>query len=531
MAGKNRAQSGWTWEKFLGWMSSMKLAVVLLLILTIISIIGVLLPQFVPDGFRGTLDDLYINKYGKFFGGLLVMLDFNQIFTAWWYYILLTLVCVQISFCSFDRLGKILVLVRKVSYLGEPQKFREQANSESFETDADAAVAAEAVSAEIKKKGFRVFSVDEEGKKLIFGRRGTLSQFGPFLSHIGMVLIIVGAALSYLQSFSHTQWMARGDVVEVPSLDYMANPAYQFELVVNRLSRAFGIEKKPSARMIIDNLIRNSDWRSLPEAIDSEIIYRVRLDRFEAQFTAEGKPKAYLSDVTVYNDTDLSKPAFSHLIKVNDPLIYKGVFFYQSSYAPSSAGAEWVEISLTGNDSLSSEISRTIRLDIGGDPVALNATDTLRVLKFVGSFKLGNDGQVVDQGMGADNPAAQVLISRSGGVLAQKWIFKNFPQFSHGGDSPYSLTMGQFQEGYITGLTIRTHKSQSVIWLGFTLMVLGIILSFYINHRQVWALVAPRADGGAKVYLAGMAFKLKVPFRDQFREIVDSARAKINDGK
>ena len=526
MAGKKREQGGW--EKFLGLMNSMKLAVILLLILTIISIIGVLLPQFVPDGFRGTLDDLYIHKYGKLLGGLLVVLDFNQIFTAWWYYILLTLVCVQITFCSFDRLGKILVLVRKVSFLNEPQKFREQANSDSFETESDPSLATERLSAAIHKKGYKVFSENEDGRRLVFGRRGSLSQFGPFFSHIGMVLIIVGAALSYLQSFSHTQWMARGDVVEVPNLDYMANPSYQFELVVNRLSRAFGAEPRPSVRMVVDNMIRSSDWRDLPDEINHEISFRVRLDRFEAKFTPEGKPKAYLSDVTVFDNADLTKPAFSHLIKVNDPLIHKGVFFYQSSYAPSSSGAEWVEIAFNGIDSLSAGIDRTIRLDIGGDPVALNATDTVQVLRFVGSFKLGNDGQVVDQGMGADNPAAQVLIRRGGDELLQKWVFKNFPQFTHGGDNPYSITMGQFQEGFITGLTIRTHKSQSVIWLGFGLMVFGIILSFYINHRQVWAMVAPKAEGGAKVYLAGMAFKLKVPFRDQFREIFEAARDKIN---
>ncbi|MCE5272706.1 cytochrome c biogenesis protein ResB [bacterium] len=512
-----RTLAGLFWEL----MDSMKFAVALLIIMTTVSVIGVLLPQYPPDGFAGSLEMLYLDKFGRVLGGLFIFLGLDRLFTVWWYYLLLALLCFNILVCSFNRLGGILRLVRRVHFLKEEKSYRDQANHRAARLDLDPQAAAARASVLLRKDGYRVFESAGEaaGVRLLYGRRGRFSPLGPFFTHIAMVLVILGAAISYLLSFEHFQWMAPGDTVRVPDMSYLATPAYQFELVRGRLRKAFGLPSAPSSLLELDSRVRDSDWRELDPALAAGALFSVQLDRFEAQFTPQGKPLAYLSTVTVLEGEGADrKPLFSHIIKVNDPLIQRGVYFYQSSYAPGGEGADWVELTFESTDSAAaSHETHSLRLKPGGEALPLGESgDSVRVARFVGTFQMNAQGQVAASGGEDRNPAAEVQVIRDGQELMRVWVFKNFPNFSHRPGLPWAVVLKDYGKGYLTGLTIRTHRSQNVIWLGFLLMALGVTLSFYVNHREFWVLVRPEGDSGAHVSVAGLSYKWKQPFGAEF---------------
>ncbi len=249
----------------------------------------------------------------------------------------------------------------------------------------------------------------------------------------------------------------------------------------------------------------------------------MRLEKFDALFTSQGRPKAYLSMVTVLSPEEEEKELYSYSIKVNDPLIHEGVYFYQSSYSPGGGGAQWVDLSVVSSDSLNSR-RYSLKVKPGANAIPIGTSgDSIRIERFVGSFKLGSDGQVTSQPGDDTNPAAQVVINRGGEELSRSWVFKNFPEFSHRRQSLYSVTMGDYGKSYITGLTVRTHRSQIVIWIGFALMVAGVLLSFYVNHRQMWVMVKPE-DSGSRVYLAGTSYKWKQPFLAEFKSLGEKIR-------
>jgi cytochrome c biogenesis protein len=526
LAGKKRKKS--LIEHFWGAMDSMKFAVVMLVILSVVSLVGVLLPQFAPEGFTGSLEALYLQKYGPFFGRLFVLLSLDHLFTAWWYYLLLALLCLNITVCSFNRLKRILALIKREHYLGKEQDYRDQSNNRSLRLKLPPEEAARAVSRLFTAKGYRVLNREHESgpAQLIYAKKGAISQFGPFLSHISMVVIIVGAAVSYLLSFEHFQWLGPNDRIQVPELSYMSSPSYQFEKVAGRILEAFGSGRQSSELMQADSVIRYSDWRRLPRDLEFKKSFSLSLDKFEALFTAQGKPKAYLSTVTVLGPEPAAKPLFSKIIKVNDPLIHKGVYFYQSSYAPSGSAAKWVELTVARQDS-SGRPPYHLKLGIGSPAAPLgNSGDSISIARFVGSFKLNSDREILDLPGEDRNPAVQVVITRGSEEIMRNWEFKNFPDFSHKSDSPYSVKMGEYEKGFLTGLTIRTHRSQAMIWLGFTLLVAGIVLSFYVNHRQMWAMVVPGGkEGESRIHLAGMSYKWKQPFLEEFSSSVKKVKA------
>jgi cytochrome c biogenesis protein len=500
-------------------MDSMKFAVVLLIILTLVSLIGVLLPQFAPNGFMGTMQELYVSKFGNGLGKLLLIVGMDHVFTAWWYYLLLLLLCLNISVCSFRRLGGIIATIRRESYFDSERKFREQKNNRSVKLGESVEGAASRIGVLLGDAGYKVSARQGDKATQLYARRGALSHLGPFLTHISMVLIIVGAAISYMLSFEHFQWMGPNEVIEVPDLGYMASPSFQASLLSRRLVGILGIETEATELLQTDRVIRNRDWRRLPADLSVNTLMKVKLEKFEAHFTPQGKPKAYLSTVTVLDSNDDDKEMFSHLIKVNDPLVHEGVYFYQSSYSQGGGGAQAVTLSVAANDS---SVSSPLMLEVrpGGPAVALGSNgDSLRIEQFAGSFRIGEGGNVSDMNSGEDtNPASQVVITRAGQEISKNWIFKNFPNFSHQAGGPYSVTMLDYEKSYLTGLTIRTHRSQTVIWLGFTLMVLGVMLSFYVNHRQLWVMVVG-SDEGSCAWMAGVSYKWKQPFRQEFKQL------------
>jgi len=507
-------------ELFWSLMNSMKFAVHLLIILTVVSLLGVLLPQFPPNGFTGTLPELYLSKYGSVVGGLFVFLGLYHVFTVWWYYLLLMLLCLNITVCSVKRLGAIFSTVRRVDFLNGEEKYRKQSNNRVIRLGLAVEQAAGTVGQILRKSGYDVsFSSDKsQDARLLYARRGAFSHFGPFLTHISMVIIIIGAAVSYMLSFDHFQWLAPGEVIEVPNLSYMASPTYQLEVMAQRLAGAFGIEREPSSLTIADRVVRTSDWRRLPQDLSVGRKFHVKLEKFDALFTPQGRPKAYLSTVTVLGPEAGGEELYSYLIKVNDPLVHDGVYFYQSSYSPGGGGAQWVDLSVTSSDSLDPR-QYSLKVKPGAGKVPLDASgDSIGIERFVGNFKLGSNGQVASQPGEDANPAAQVVVTRGGEEISRNWIFKNFPNFSHGRQSLYSVTMGDYGKSYMTGLTIRTHRSQIVIWIGFALMVAGVLLSFYVNHRQVWVMITPEG-AGSRVCLAGTSYKWKQPFGSEFKSL------------
>jgi len=512
-------------ERFWDAMDSMKFAVVMLIVLAVVSLVGVILPQFPPEGFAGTLETLFIQKYGKFFGGIFVFLGLDHLFIAWWYYLLLALLCFNITVCSLNRLKRILALVRREHYLEKEQNYRDQTNHRSLDVELLPAEAARRVIRQLARDGYRVFNrqPDSEQAHLIYAKKGVISQFGPFFSHLSMVIIIVGAAISHLLSFQHFQWMGPNEQIEVPDLSYMSSPAYQLELVTGRMLEAFGLERKSSDLMLADSVIRHSDWRRLPSNLNFEKSFGLRLDKFEALFTPQGKPKAYLSTVTVLGPEAGAEPMFSQVIKVNDPLIYKGVYFYQNSYSPSGTAADWIE--LTVADKAGQE-RHNLKLGVNAPPVPLgDSGDSIRIVRFTGTFRLNRNGEVLDLPGEDRNPAVQVVVSRNGDEIIRNWAFKNFPDFSHRQEGPYSIGLVDYEKSFITGLAVRNHRSQMIIWTGFALLVVGIMLSFYVNYRQMWVMVAPGSgEGKSRIHLAGMSYKWKQPFLHEFKRFSEKVK-------
>ncbi|MCY4210715.1 MAG: cytochrome c biogenesis protein ResB [Gammaproteobacteria bacterium] len=84
--------------------------------------------------------------------------------------------------------------------------------------------------------------------------------------------------------------------------------------------------------------------------------------------------------------------------------------------------------------------------------------------------------------------------------------------------SPYYLQLTDFEHVEASGLQIARAPGAKWVYLGFTLLSIGVFLLFYVPHQRLWARVRPGA-AGAEIVLAGTRTRHACDFSRYFKQI------------
>jgi hypothetical protein len=83
------------------WLSSMRTGVLLLVLLTLISLLGVVIGQNLPVG-------AYVERFGEIGGGLVVRSGLASVFRTWYFLLAVWLLALSLLTCSFRRIARLL---------------------------------------------------------------------------------------------------------------------------------------------------------------------------------------------------------------------------------------------------------------------------------------------------------------------------------------------------------------------------------------------------------------------------------------
>jgi len=237
--------------------------------------------------------------------------------------------------------------------------------------------------------------------------------------------------------------------------------------------------------------------------------FSVRCEKFAVSFYDTGAPKEFKSILTIL-ENGKPVPGYENIkVIVNDPLTYKGITFYQSSYG--SAGDPLYRF--------------TVRNRNGGQPVTLIAHQDDRMSLPDGSFMriIGVAPEVGNDFPGCSGSGAKLEITRPDGrkeyaIVLQNVNCRDFDE-KRGGDLIF--TFDGKDEKFFTGLQVAKDPGVWVVWLGCALMVVGICMAFFMSHKRIWMRV-----GNGRVTMGGGASKNPAGFEMAFRELV----AKLDSG-
>ncbi len=417
MSAQKRTFAEATWDFF----CSLKLTIALLILLAITSIIGTVIVQ-------GRTPEQYLQVYSERTYQLFEALNFFDMYNSWWFLSLLGLFAINLIACSIKRFPRVWktvyepVLVPNDALYKTFSNLEEVVVSDSREKVRDKAVA-------FFSSKFSTPVVTQEGDKIhLFAEKGGYSRFGVYVTHLSILIILAGA---------------------------MVGSIFGFKAYVN----------------IVEGQETSVVWPRSGGA-DIDLGFTVRADKFTVEFyEGTSRPRLYETLVTVIDNGEKVKEGRS--VIVNDPLKYKGIVFYQSSYGPAGDPT----FSFTIRNRATDEVAEvTVR---AGQRVPLPGGGTFRVADFTPNYQ-------------AFGPAARVeVFPAEGGRPRSFVVLQAFPDFDmqRGGEHIFSMT--NFGQRYFTGLQVAKDPGVWLVWLGCFLLVAGSIIAFCLSHRRIWVTIQP----------------------------------------
>lgn len=444
-------------EAFWAFFSSMKTAIVLLLVLAAASIAGTVIPQNEPPEF-------YINKFGAQKYALMQRLALTDVYHSTWFSVLLLLVGINLAVCSLNRFGMAWRRTFKPEVGSTPQTIKAMGRWEKLACRCGPQDAASKAGHTLKSRGYRVSRADSGGSISLHAVKGRIGIWGPYLVHLSILVVFAGAI--YGSSFGF----------------------HGFTAIT---------EGEDTSTCVLEQGHQTKD-----------LGFAVRLHNFTIQYktrrSAEGRltraVTGYKSDLEII---DGGKSVLRREIDVNNPLSYKGVSFFQSSY-----GLDSLILTVTGPDG--ETVRESFRISTQNRPgmpaygVPMSDDNPREIHiggRTIGVFvhNLAPDyvgGDQINASNLPVNVAAQVMINddlpnKRGmqGWSRPAWVARG-GRVTHNG-----FTVGLQDCLAYTGLQVSRNPGLPVIYTGFGLMLLGIAAAFYVNHRTVRVFVSESAEG------------------------------------
>nr|WP_179591013.1 cytochrome c biogenesis protein ResB [Pigmentiphaga litoralis] len=311
----------------------MRFAVSLLSFICVASVVGTVLVQNQPS-------NNYVNQFGPFWYQVFDTFSLYHVYNAWWFLLIMGFLVVSTSLCLVRNAPKMIK---------EMRTYREHMRESSFNSfhhraHVDGAVpvdeAVEASAALLKRRGYKLRLRQDGDATLIAAKTGTGNRLGYIFAHAAIVIICIGGLLDSEMPVRLQVWLGS----KAPLHDNMAIA-----------------DVPPSGRLSIDNpsfranvLIpeggqsRNAIVLVGDGAMVQPLPFTIELKKFIVEYYSTGMPRLFASEVEVTDGETGDK--FPAKIEVNEPLRYKGVTVYQSSFDDGGSTLSLVGHALRGAD-------------------------------------------------------------------------------------------------------------------------------------------------------------------------------------
>ena len=402
----------WLW----GTLTSIRLTVFLLLILAAVAVIGTVVPQNQPPAQS-------LSRFGEVWGTLLWRGGFTWIYSSPWFLGPISLLALNIMACIAH---------------GLPQAVRRALQPLTAETAPTLPERGQVtwpgkvdphplISAALGRELGHCRHETLPDQEIYLLEKGRFRPLGPYLIHIALLLILAGGLIGEFWGVDGQLAIDQGKVVD----------SFQMGLQ----------EEKP-------------------------LNFQMRLDKFQVSYYEPGgNPKEFRSDLTFMKD---GREVSRATCRVNEPVSFGGLTFYQSSYGSQATGPIRLKVQLGDRtESIEAPLRQPTSLPGGrGQVIAMKV-----------------DGDL--QGYG---PAVLLAFSPGKGHPEVFWILKDYPELAEQ-PGPYRFTIESVPIGYYSVFQVKRDPGVAWVYTGFLLFLPGLYLAFF-RPVERWALVLAKTPNG-----------------------------------
>ena len=275
-------------KRLLAWISDLRVAIGLLIVIAVASGLGTLVPQKESAQLYHRVFDAE-PWLGLFNGDAILALQLDHVYSSGWFLALLAWLGLALILCSWRRQWPALqAALRWIDYR-TPRQLSKLTLAESLDCP-DAGAELGQLEQVLRVRGWQL---QRQGDRLA-ARKGVAGRVGPLLVHAGLVVLMVGAAWGSLGGQRLERYLAPGNELE------LLNSRGDTQVTVTL--EDFAIERDPAGR---------------PEQFRSQL----KLIAGNGAEASGGPAAAAQAGST------------SHEISVNHPLRYRGMTLYQADWA------------------------------------------------------------------------------------------------------------------------------------------------------------------------------------------------------
>nr|QWK41656.1 cytochrome biogenesis protein [Akkesiphycus lubricus] len=263
-------------KRFFRYLANLKLAILILLVIATITSIGSVIEQ-------GREVAFYQQNYPTLilsvpFWKILLFLGFNNIYSTWWFLLLLGLLGLSLACCTILQQLPTLKFSRRYYFYKQVNQY----NKLTFKIKATKVFPSH-LSYTLLKKQYSLFQQSNS----FYAYKGLISRIGPIIVHLSIICVLLGSTLGALKGFNSQELIPKTEIFH------------------------------------IQNVIKNGFFSSIPQKT-------FRINDFWSIYTSSGSIKQFYTDVSVLNGRGMEVQRKT--ISVNNPFLLNDLIIYQTDW-------------------------------------------------------------------------------------------------------------------------------------------------------------------------------------------------------
>ncbi|KKK54269.1 hypothetical protein LCGC14_3086440, partial [marine sediment metagenome] len=185
------------------WLSSVKLAVIIFALISLTSVVGTVIEQNAPY----EKNILVISKFVGYSSApsvyrALDFMGFTHMYKVWWFNLLLAAFASNLIICSIDHFPPRWRLAREKLKPLKEEQFRRFSIKKEFLLKGGADELKQNLTKAVEDLGFKKHEAAENGEGWqVFGQRQQYSRLGVYITHLSIILILIGAVIGHFFGF------------------------------------------------------------------------------------------------------------------------------------------------------------------------------------------------------------------------------------------------------------------------------------------------------------------------------------------
>ncbi|MCP8968716.1 cytochrome c biogenesis protein ResB [Ectobacillus ponti] len=469
-------------DKIWSFFSSVKVGIWLIVITLAASAIGTILPQqmYLPP--NATPEQYYADQYGTL-GELYYQLGFNNLYSSWWYILLLASIGISLVICSLDRVVPLYKALKKQGVTRHASFLKRQ---RVYGVSAATGEEIARIEENLKKRRYRVRM--ENGN--ILAEKGRFSRWGPYVNHVGLIIFLFGTMLRFVPGMYVDQsvWLREGETKEIPGTNgkyYIKNEKFIKEVY----------DKSKDAAVFGDAIDRVGN-KMIPKNFQTNVV----LYKAAGKAVAGQEPK--LEKVKAYD------------IRVNEPLEFDNYSLYQVDYKEGELSK--MKLFLENKATAEKLGPIAISLDDPKESYDLGGGHVVKLLNYFPDFYFDEDGKPNTKTKVPNNPAfvfKMITPEKPDGEVSFVAIRQNIEP---SGENKYKMTFAGIETRNASALTVKKDLTLWIVGLGGAIFMIGVIQGMYWNHRRIWV-----QRVGSELWIAGHTNKNWYGFRNEIAKVLE----------